>query len=149
MNLGVYVQSLAISEDIGYAIDNINQGIGNGSLDDASIFFDDVGANHLPIKCGCFNSADIWSFTGHLVVTSIEKALSVINIVNKFKLFYYYNWHDEKDVMGIISIVNHPRVSTICRTDNDAEELYRITGIKPISIVDKFNLPDMLKAIQS
>jgi hypothetical protein len=148
MNLGVYVKSLAISEEIGHAIDNINEGIEKGLLNDASIFYDDVGPNHLQMKCGCFNSADIWNFTGHLIVTSAKQASSVINIVNKFKLMYYYKWNNEDDMMNIIGVVNHPLVKTICRSDEDAVELYRITGSKPAAVVDNFKLSDVLEAIK-
>ena len=143
------MKSLAISEEIGYAIESINEGIESGVLSDASIFFDEVGPNHLPVKCGCFNSADIWNFTGHLVVTSVEEAMSVINIVNKFKLLYYYNWNKENDIIRIVGIANNPLVKTICRTKEDASELYRITGNKPVAVVDNFKLSGILKAIQT
>lgn len=149
MNLGIYVKSLEMNEELAFAIDNINEGIGSGALTDASIFFDEVGYNEAPIKCGCFNAADIWGFTGNLIVTSVENARSAINIVNKFQMIYYYNWNNESDTIGVIDIVSNPIVTTICRNTEDANELYRITGIKSRSVVDNFNLSDILKVVKS
>jgi len=149
MNLGVYVKTLEMNEELSFAIDNINKGIDSGELTDASIFFDEIGYNETPISCGCFNAADMWGFTGTLVVTSIENAQSAISIVNKFKVLYYYNWNDERNIMGIISIASNPNVTTICRSTEDSDQLYRITGIKSKAVVDNFNLSDILKAMSS
>ena len=145
MNLGVYVKDLAETEEVKHIISNVNEAISNGKLDDASIFYESIGRHPVDIKCGCFNSTDLWNFTGKLIVTSVDSAKTAVNIVNKFDVYFYYKWHDEKDLMGLLSVVNHPRVVTICRTEEDATEIYRLTGKRPSAVVENFDIEQVLE----
>ena len=144
MNLGVYTRVLGETEELKYAVTAINGGIENGTLEDASIFYDSAGPRPFKINCGCFNSTDLWGFTGLLIVTSLEAARTAISIVNKFSMVFYYNWEDVTSTIGLISVVNNPRVQTICRSSEDAQELYRLTGVKARAIVNNFNLDEMV-----
>ena len=145
MNLGVYIKDLAATEEVEHLVANITKAVEDGSADDASIFYESVGKHPVNIKCGCFNSTDLWNFTGNLIVTSIDSARTAINIVNKFKVYFYYKWYDEKDLMGLMSVVNHPRVVTICRTEKDAAEIYRLTGNRPEAVVENFDIEQVLE----
>ena len=92
-----------------------------------------------------FNSSDLWGFTGNLVVLSSDTARSAMKIVNKFNLYFYYNWAEHKDTLGVLSVVTNKKVKTICRNEKDAKELYRITGVKPIGVAEDFkNILDII-----
>ena len=146
MNLGVYITNLGgQSTELDSIVDNINQGIKDGSLEDASIFYDTMSFVPTKMECGCFHSTDLWSFTGDLIITSIESAKTALDIVNKFNLFYYYDWNHERNTIGLIDIVKNTRVKTICRNDKDAQELYRLTGTRHEAIIEDFNLEGILK----
>ena len=112
MNLGLYTKTLGKTEELKYAVSAINEGIKNGTLTDASIFYDSVGPPPEDIKCGCFNSTDLWNFTGCLIVTSLEAARTSINIVNKFGIIFYYNWEATKNTMGLLNVTNNPQIAT-------------------------------------
>ena len=47
--------------------------------------------------------------------------------------------------MGLMSVVNHPRVVTICRTEKDAAEIYRLTGNRPEAVVENFDIEQVLE----
>ena len=148
MNLGIYLEEVGEGEILQHAVGNINDGIEKGLLTDASIFYDSIGFNPYETKCGFFNSTDLWNFTGNLITTSIETTRTTLNIVNKFKILFYYNWSSHKDILGLISIVANPAVDTICNNSHNAQELYRLTGIKPMGIVDNFNINDISQVVQ-
>ena len=95
------------------------------------------------IKCGCFNSTDLWNFTGCLIVTSLESTRTAINIVNKFGIIFYYNWETTKNTIRLLSVTKNPQVTTVCRSSEDAQELYRLTGVRAKAIVDNFNLTEI------
>ena len=146
MNLGVYMHTAEMGEDLQYALQSINSGLDSGQLKDASIFYDTMGRNPLPSKCGWFNSTELWNFTGDLITTSIATALTASNIVNKFRMIFYYSRHN-KDLMGLIKVVKDPSTKVICREEEDERELTRLTGIKPAGRVDKFNLDQIIQAV--
>jgi hypothetical protein len=144
MNLGIYVKHLGPSEELDHAVKNINEGITKGLLDDASIFYESVGNLPREMKCGCFNSTDVWNFTGRLIVTSIDAAKTVSNVINKFKIYFYYKWGLEKDLIGLMSVVNNPNVKIICRTPENAKDFYRLTGKTPVATIADFNITQIL-----
>jgi len=148
MNLGIYLQTIQLTESLEYSVKNINEGIENGSLRDASIFYDSIGPNPLRVKCGCFNSTDLWSFTGDLIVTATDTAKTARNIVNKFNMYFYYGWDTTKDTMGLIDIVTDERIKSICRNEEESKELYRLTGKKCVGIVNNFNLAEILEVVK-
>ena len=128
MNLGVYMHTAEMSGDLQYALQAINDGLQGGQLKDASIFYDSLGRSPLPTKCGWFNSTELWNFTGDLIATSISTALTASNIVNKFRMILYYSRHD-KDLMGLMKVINEPSTKIICREEEDEHELKRLTGL--------------------
>ena len=148
MNLGIYVIQNAENEATKSSSENLNKGIREGLLSDASLFYDVVGPNSLEYNFGAFNSTDIWNFTGDLITTDIQATIKAIQTVNKFKLLFYFGWEKAKDVVGLINIVNTPNVRTICTNEATAKELTRLTTKKPLGIVDNFNIKDIIKVIK-
>jgi len=145
MNLGVYVIQNAENEATKSISENLNEGIKEGLLSDASLFYDTVGPNSLTYNFGSFNSTDIWNFTGDLITTDIQTTIKAIRTVNKFKLLFYFGWEKAKDVMGLINIVNTPNVRVICTDETASKELTRLTTKKPLGIVNNFNIQDIIK----
>lgn len=131
INFGVYVPHLGDKVLFEQCIAEINRGKKNNTISDASIFFDNVGGIDIPVNCGLFNSTDLWNFNGKLLVLSIESAIKAMNIVNNIELFFGYGWGN-KNVFATLSIVSNPRVRTISRTQELADDFYRITGKRSI-----------------
>jgi len=144
-NFGLYIKNIRQSKELESAVLEINSCLKEDKVKDASIFFDGVGPNPYDVRCGMFNSSDLWGFTGNLVVLSSDTARSAMKIVNKFNLYFYYNWAEHKDTLGVLSVVTNKKVKTICRNEKDAKELYRITGVKPIGVAEDFkNILDII-----
>jgi hypothetical protein len=148
MNLGIYIDSLQEDEQFESLALNINAGIEQGLLTDASIFYDTIGHNTIPVKCGCFNSTDLWNFTGNLITTSVNSTLTALNIVNKFKIHFYHGWASKgENALSLIAATVNPTVKTLCRDEDGAKEFYRITGTTPVGIVNDFNLTEILQQV--
>ena len=50
--------------------------------------------------------------------------------------------------MRLISVTKNPQVTTVCRSSEDAQELYRLTGVRAKAIVDNFNLTEISQVEQ-
>jgi hypothetical protein len=115
----------------------INDSLGS-KIKDASIFFDGVASVPFKIDCGLFNSTDLWNFNGSLLTTSLDNAFRSLKIVNNIELFYYYNWDENKNVLLLIKLLKN-NIRVICRNQEDADNLYRLTGQKCVGISEDFN----------
>lgn len=138
MNLGIYINSLGDTGQMKYISECINSGIQNKQLIDASIFYNDVAYNPFDIQCGMFNSTDLWSFSGVLLTTSLSCCASASSIVNNIKLYYYYGWEKEVNILELIQVLKDGNISVICNGENAAKEFYRITGDKPKFICENY-----------
>jgi|688.fasta_scaffold241996_2 hypothetical protein len=139
MNLGIYVNSLGDLEQMKYISECINSGLTNRDLVDASIFYNDVAYNPFELKCGTFNSTDLWNFHGILVSPSLSCIHSASNIVNNINLYYYYGWEKDISVLEIISVLQNPHISIICNSEKDSQELYRLTNKRFNLVCENYN----------
>ena len=137
MNLGIYINSLGNHAQLKHVAKIINDSLGS-EIDDASIFFDGVASVPFKIDCGLFNSTDLWNFNGCLITTSLDNAFTALKIVNNIDLFYYYNWDGNKNVLSLIKLLTN-NIKVICRNQEDADDLYRLTGKKCVGISEDFN----------
>ena len=137
MNLGIYVPTLRNQEFVKDIFDAINYGIDNDIISDASVFFDDISYNEHPVKCGLFNSSDIWNFSGVLVTTSLSTTLSALKIVNNIDLHYYYGTEDSISPLSLIYLLSGG-TKVICDSEISRQDLYRKTGKNPISVCENF-----------
>jgi hypothetical protein len=127
MNIGIYIDSISNLKNL-TGIDNfINKGLLSRTIKDASIFYDDVGFSNLNIKCGMFNSTDLWNFKGTLIVTSLQCLVKVHKIVNNINLLYYYGWEEKGPLFATIATLDLPN-KIICKSADDATYLNRISG---------------------
>ena len=140
MNVGIYFNNTHESEPLIKALQSLNEGVSEGALEDASIFYDNCGPNSIPAKCGFFDSVDIWHFTGNLITTSIETTKKALNIVNKFDTIFYYGWYGEKDPIELIRIARDESVRVVCNNQSSKKEFIRLTGCEPHSVAPDFDL---------
>jgi len=144
MNLGIYISDLTDGNQLQKINKLIDDIVNKKEIYDVSIFYDNVAFNPDNTKCGMFNSTDLWSFNGNLIVTSLYALNTAFNIVNNINIFYYYGWEKEKNVINL-AMSTRDNVKIICRSESDKKEFYRLTGKKPIGISEDFdNIVDLL-----
>jgi hypothetical protein len=144
MNLGIYISNLMDTEQLNSVSKLVDDNISNKLVHDISIFYDDIAFNPNNTRCGMFNSTDLWSFNGNLVVTSLNALNTALNIVNNINIFYYHGWQQEKNVLNLVMSTRN-EVKIICRSEKDQKEIYRLTGKKPVGVSENFeNIVDLL-----
>jgi hypothetical protein len=138
MNIGIYLDSIGKLKDLSGIETFVNNNLSSGKIKDASIFYDDVGPNNTNIKCGMFNGTDLWNFSGSLVIISSSCLFKAMNIVNNVELIYYYGWENKTPLFTTIGMLQIPK-QIICKTQEDADYLYRISGKRFNKISEDFN----------
>jgi hypothetical protein len=136
MNLGIYINTLGDSAQLQHIDSFVSECIANNEIKDVSLFFDDINFNPFNIKCGLFNSTDLWSFNGVLIVTSLKSLNTSLNIINNIALFYYYGWEDVHPLD--LAIATNRDIKLICNAENRTE-LHRLTNKHPVLISENFN----------
>lgn len=135
MNLGIYIHNFDNQMLLEEINDFVNQ---KNEMYNISIFFDEIGFNPFKIKCGIFNSTDLWSFNGTLVVLSNECAHTAINIVNKIDIYYHYRNTKESNFLGLMQLSKH--IKFITNSEETSKYIFRCTGKKSLAICN--NLQD-------
>lgn len=144
MNLGIYLKLMADNNQLNSISKFVDDNIDHKEIYDISIFYDEVAFNPNNTKCGMFNSADLWSFNGNLIVTTFDALVTALRIVNNINIFYYHGWEQKINVLGLAQI-SQGNVKIIARSEQDSKELYRITGRNPIGISENYeNMVDIL-----
>jgi hypothetical protein len=138
MNIGIYIDSLSDTKQL-EAINNfVANSLQHNGVHDVSLFYNGIGFNPFNIKCGMFNSTDLWNFKGKLVVSSLNCLVSSKNIVNNLELYYYYGWEQNIKVLDILQIMQD-KIPIICRSVADQEFIYRVTGVNPLAVSNNFD----------
>lgn len=137
MNIGIYIDTLSDTKQLESIHKLVNKISHDPRITDTSLFYNGIGFNPFDIKCGMFNSTDLWNFRGKLIVTSLNCLASARNIVNNLQIYYYYGWENGTKVLDILQLT-HDNVPIICKSEKDAQFIYRITGTTPIGTTDHF-----------
>lgn len=137
MNLGIYLKLMADTEQLNNISKFVDENVNNKDIHDLSIFYDEVAFNPNNTRCGMFNSADLWSFNGNLIVTSFDALVTSLKIVNNINIFYYHGWDNRINVLGLAQIIQNG-VQVISRSEHDSKYLYRVTGHHPIGISQNY-----------
>ena len=99
-------------------------------------FFNDTGFNPVAPKFGMFDSADMWSFNGNLICTTIDNLRRAVSTVNSIKLAYLFSSSEdiERNLFDFVGIAQTYKVLV----DNlvDYNTFYRLTGHKPVLVED-------------
>lgn len=139
MNLGIYVENMYEGVQFDITKNIVSYAFENNKFDDMSVFYENVGPIPEQLKCGMFNSTDIWNFEGKLLFFSLDSARKCLNIVNNFEL-YYYMGPEKINVLQLLDLMNHG-LKVICLNKTSKKNLYRLTGTFPIGTS---NRPDNL-----
>lgn len=132
MNLGFYVESNGGTPQNKQIYEFLNNSIESGLLTDAALFFNSVNFNAVPTKFAMFDAANLWSFTGHLVATSITNVTKARSIANKLNLAYLYTSSDRNE-NNLYEIVNASKAMPVFVMNLlDYRDCRRITGLDPV-----------------
>jgi len=143
MNLGIYTATLADSTQLEKIATYLNASVISKKWSDVSLFYDGIGFNPFEIKCGMFNSTDLWNFKGKLIASSLDCVVNASNIVNNIELYYYYGWETRPSVLDTVFVLRD-KIKLICRNEDDALFTQRTTGIKPVGIADDYDLLNII-----
>ena len=143
MNLAFYVHSSGGNELNADIFKCLNDAIDNNKVSDASLFYNDVDYNPIEKKFGCFNSTDLWSFSGALLATTIGNLDIASRVVNDIKLGLLFDSQaQDNNLMSLIqAIQNFP---VIVRNEQDKKEIHRITGKMP-HLVNELDAEEILE----
>ena len=130
MHLGVYVEHAGLTDQMTFAKELFDYGKEKKILKDKSIFYNSAMHNEVNIKCGMFNSTDIWNFSGTIVTFSLSNCLSVTNIINNFNVAYIYGLEEKLNVFNLLKISQEKNVKFMSSSPEKQKELFRITGVK-------------------
>lgn len=144
MNIGLYVENTGKQEIMQQLADFVNKAILRNNTKDISIFYDDVGYNPFDIKCGFFNSTDLWHFNGTLITTCIETTRNAINIVNNIDIIYLYDKSEKVNLFLLISIAQNNAIKIACSNNETAKEFYRLTNQNPYAISKVDNILNVI-----
>lgn len=143
MNLGIYIDSLSNEKLLSEINDLVSQNINKKDIYDISVFFNEIDFNPYRINCGIFNSTELWSFSGELVVTSLNSLATANKIVNNINLYYYFGLEEKPNVFQLIELSKIAKI--VCRSEKDKKEFYRLTGKSPLGTSK--NLEEVLQII--
>ena len=138
MNLGIYISSLSSTDQLQSINKFVENNIKHKEIYDISIFYDDVAFNPSNTNCGMFNSTDLWSFNGNLIVTSINALNTALKVVNNINIFYYFGWEQQVETLYLLASIRN-NIMVICRSEQEAQKIYRLTGIRPIGVCNDFD----------
>jgi len=125
MNIGFYINDLKDQELVNKIVTETQ--INKKYISNVSVFYDNVGPFPFGYDTALFNSTELWSFTGKLIVFSEDLWLKTNNIINKFETYFYYNQDNINNVLSLFKIINS-NCKVIPNSEESAKEFYRLTG---------------------
>lgn len=135
MKLSFYINKVDASPENVKIFNGLNKLVESGKVTDANVFFNDVAFNPVTPKFGMFDGANIWHYTGTLVVNTMQNLAKALNAVNKFNLVFLYDRNQSNTLWGLLEAAGHAKVVVMSQEDQD--EYYRLTGAKP-RIIENF-----------
>jgi len=149
MNIGIYVSDFGDKNQMEGIAQELNQAIKDKTILDASLFYDGICHNPVNLNFGLFNSTDLWNFDGSLIVTNLNSLVNALNIVNKIDIYYYYGWENKLKALDILFALSRG-AKILCRNEEDASYIKRITGQYPLGLSKNFeNIVTLLKGQQN
>ena len=142
MNLGFYVNNTSDTPLNAEIYDLLNKAVEENEVSDATLFYNEIDFNPREKKFGTFNSTDLWSFSGALVVTTLDALLMSSRVVNDIDLIYLYTNDVKNNLMHLLDITKGDTVVT--RSTEEQDNFYRLTGRETI-LLEEFTAPEILK----
>lgn len=129
MNIGFYINDLKDQELVNKIVTETQ--INKKYISNVSIFYDNVGPFPFGYDAALFNSTELWSFTGKLIVFSEDLWLKTNNIINKFETYFYYNQNNVQNVFSLFNMLNN-KCKIIVDSNESGDKFYRLTESKPL-----------------
>jgi len=143
MNIGIYIDSLSDFKQLEEIDKLVSKSLLSDEIYDISLFFNELDFNPYNINCGIFNSTELWSFSGDLIVTSLNCLMTSNKIVNNIDIYYYFGLEEKTN---IFQLIESSKISkAICKSEEHKKTFYRKTGKLPIGISQ--NLEGVLQII--
>ena len=133
MNIGIYIENIGNEDQMKEIFNCVDYCLNDKTISDISVFYDNVGPCNMNIRCGFFNSTDLWNFDGTLMTTSIDTTKNALNIVNNIKVIFQYKKEHQTNLFDLLKIASKSIGFTV-ENENDAQELFRLTNKQPIFI---------------
>lgn len=140
MNIGFYIDTINGSPTNLKIFEALNHAVKTNKVNDASLFFNNVGFNPVESSFGQFDATDIWHFRGTLVTNTFANVAFCKKIVNKFKLLYLFT-AENKDIVSLLAMKEVP-IITISKEDQDY--VFRVTGKEP-TLINGLNIESILQ----
>jgi urease accessory protein UreH len=109
------------------------------NVKDISIFYDNIAFNPDQTKCGMFNSTELWSFSGTLIVTSLRSLATALKVVNKINIVYYNGWEKIDNALDFVMLLQNSNIKVYARSEREAKQIYRLTGLNVLGISENFD----------
>lgn len=147
MNIGIILPSLGVSQLVFNSIATINHEISNGSKHDYTIFFEQIGHRSLEPNCAVMSTAELWSFRGLLISTTLSNtrlSSRILGDIRRVFLLQDLEWlRQEKDYLSNISILRNLNLTIGVRSMSHSEALFDYSGRKPNFIMPQFNFSEL------
>lgn len=134
MNIAFYLNNLSDEEAVNNICQQIYAGLEAKTIKDAAIFFENAAPCRLNIPCATYNSCDMWSFEGSLIVRELEACLKALKVVNNAKIYYYYG----SEKINAINLLTMKGINIICNGDESYQEFKRLTNAEPVGISQNY-----------
>ena len=153
MKIGFVVPDLAPSQLSYYLIKNINEQCAI-SKDDFVIFFEDVSTKIIDPHFAIMNAAELWTFDGILISTTISTALTCINSMSTAEKYFYVwdlEWLREmgKNFEYSIKAFTSDEIRLIARSQDHAVAIKNYCNRDVLDIVEDFNINQFMRIIDS
>ena len=104
-------------------------------LEDAAVFFEDVDFNPTPVKFGMFDCADLWSFKGSLICTSMNTLRSAVDVKNDVKIAYLFDSSqvNERSLIDLMRVASS-NIKVVVTSLADELEFKRISGCEATNL---------------
>jgi len=137
MNLGIYISNLMDTDQLTHINKFVEKNAAN--VKDISIFYDNIAFNPDQTKCGMFNSTELWSFSGTLIVTSLRSLATALKVVNKINIVYYNGWENIDNALDFVMLLQNSNIKVYARSEREAKQIYRLTGLNVLGISENFD----------
>lgn len=144
MNIAFYVPNLGDQKLVNEIVTEVQ--INKENIDSATIFFDNIGPFPFGTSISLFNSTEIWSFVGKLLLFTDSCWLKTKSIINKFNTYFYYDSGNMKNTLVLLDMVND-NCKVIAKNKDDADKFYRLTGKEVAGICE--DLVDVTKVMSN
>jgi len=128
MNVGFYLTTNDQYTDSMF--NEIANALSSGLIKDAAIFVDNIFFTSSRKSCAIYESCDLWSFSGKLIVSEIRLLEKAKNIVNDIDLYYYFGFEKINPIRMLIE----KDLKVIANGEKLGKEYFRLTNKKPTAI---------------